>query len=69
MVRPQIGFRLRDDERERLADYATRNGCASLSAALRHALPPDIFEEPIKVGRPLGYSPKRAREVLESGKA
>jgi hypothetical protein len=60
-MRATIGLRMSPDERRRLAGYAVENGCASLSEALRHALPREIFPDPIKEGRPLGYSPKTGR--------
>ena len=47
-IREQIGLRLRRDERERLQDYAAKHGCASLSAALRHALPREVFPDEIR---------------------
>ena len=53
-----IGLMVRQDERDRLADYARAKGFPSLCAALRSTLP-DVFREPVKEGRPLGYSPKR----------
>jgi len=65
MLREQIGLRLRRDEREGLAAYADKNGCPSLSAALRHALPREIFPEPVREGRPLGSSPKQ--RITECG--
>jgi hypothetical protein len=55
----ELGLRMRETERERLAAYAAQHDCPSLSAAIRHALP-DIFKEPTKEGRPLGYSPRRS---------
>jgi hypothetical protein len=58
-MRNQIGLRLSQDERERLAIYAADHGCTSLSDALRHALPRKVFPDPVREGRPLGYSPKR----------
>jgi hypothetical protein len=58
-MRSQISLRINADERRRLADYAIANDCPSLSAALRHALPRRVFPDPVKEGRPLGYSPKR----------
>jgi hypothetical protein len=51
---------MNQSERERLAEYAQENRCASLSEAIRHALP-KVFCEEVKEGRPLGYSPKTGK--------
>jgi hypothetical protein len=57
---PRINLRLKDDERDRLTSYARDADCPDLSAALRKALP-NVFLEPAKTGRPLGYSPKTGK--------
>jgi hypothetical protein len=53
-MRSQFTLMMSQTERERLADYATKNSCPTLSAALRHALP-KVFCEEVKEGRPLGW--------------
>jgi hypothetical protein len=58
---PQLGLRLKDDERARLTSFALDTiGRPDLSAAIRKALP-HVFFEPAKTGRPLGYSPKTGK--------
>jgi hypothetical protein len=51
MQRERFSLAISRTERERLTDYAARNDCPTLAAALRHALP-RVFCEEVKEGRP-----------------
>jgi hypothetical protein len=61
MARGAIALKLNSNEREALKAYAVKNNCPTFAAALRYALPPEIFPNPVREGRPRGYSPKTGK--------